>query len=67
YSRNRGLFAGVSLEGSSLRQDKGSNEKLYGRKVSATRILREGGVQVPEAGRGLVNTLNMHSPRNLSE
>jgi len=67
YSRNRGLFAGVSLEGSSLRQDKGSNEKLYGRKVSATRILREGAVQVPEAGRSLVNTLNTHSPRNLSE
>ncbi len=67
YSRNRGLFAGVSLEGSSLRQDKGSNENLYGRKVSATRILREGAVQVPEAGRGLVNTLNTHSPRNLSE
>ena len=42
YSRNRGLFAGVSLEGSSLRQDKGANERVYGRKVSATRILREG-------------------------
>jgi len=67
YSRNRGLFAGVSLEGSSLRQDKGANEKVYGRKVSATRILREGAVQVPEAGRTLVNSLNTHSPRNLSE
>lgn len=67
YSRNRGLFAGVSLEGSSLRQDKGSNEKVYGRKVSAQQILRDGAVQVPEAGRALVNTLNKHSPRNLSE
>jgi len=67
YSRNRGLFAGVSLEGSSLRQDKGANENVYGHKVSATRILREGAVQVPESGRGLVNTLNTHSPRNLSE
>jgi len=67
YSRNRGLFAGVSLEGSSLRQDKGANEKLYGRKVSAQRILREGAVPVPESGRTLVNNLNTHSPRNLSE
>jgi len=67
YSRNRGLFAGVSLEGSSLRQDKGANEKVYGRKVSAQRILREGAVPVPESGRTLVNSLNTHSPRNLSE
>jgi lipid-binding SYLF domain-containing protein len=67
YSRNRGLFAGVSLEGSSLRPDKGSNEKIYGRKVNAREILREGAVAVPEAGRDLVNTLNTHSPRNLSE
>ena len=67
YSRNRGLFAGVSLEGSSLRPDKGANENLYGRKVSAQRILREGAVPVPESGRTLVNSLNTHSPRNLSE
>ncbi|MGH9788544.1 MAG: lipid-binding SYLF domain-containing protein [Candidatus Acidiferrales bacterium] len=67
YSRNRGLFAGVSLEGSSLRQDKGANENLYGRKVSAQRILREGAVQVPASGRTLVDSLNRHSPRNLSE
>jgi lipid-binding SYLF domain-containing protein len=67
YSRNRGLFAGVSLEGSSLRPDKGSNEKIYGRNFTARQILREGTVAVPEAGRGLVNTLNTHSPRNLSE
>ncbi len=67
YSRNRGLFAGVSLEGSSLRPDKGSNEKIYGGKVNARRILREGAVSVPESGRPLVNTLNTHSPRNLSE
>jgi len=67
YSRNRGLFAGVSLEGSSLRQDKGANKKLYGSNVSAQRILREGAVQVPESGRALVNSLNKHSPRNLSD
>jgi lipid-binding SYLF domain-containing protein len=67
YSRNRGLFAGVSLEGSSLRPDKGSNKSIYGRSVNAREILREGAVSVPESGRALVNTLNTHSPRNLSE
>jgi lipid-binding SYLF domain-containing protein len=67
YSRNRGLFAGVSLEGSSLRPDKGANKKLYGRNVNVRQILREGSVSVPESGRPLVNSLNTHSPRNLSE
>src|SRR5215469_8617708 len=42
YSRARGLFAGVSLEGSTLRQDNGANEKLYGRKLSAEEIVRGG-------------------------
>ncbi len=67
YSRNRGLFAGVSLEGSSLRPDKGANKNLYGRSVNTRRVLREGAVAVPESGRPLVSTLNTHSPRNLSE
>src|SRR5213594_2705634 len=43
YSRSRGLFAGVSLEGSTLRPDNGSNETLYGKKVSAENIIRKGG------------------------
>src|SRR5438309_6892175 len=49
YSRSRGLFAGVSLEGSTLRQDNSANEKLYGRKVTAKEILREGKVGMPAA------------------
>jgi len=40
YSRNKGLFAGVSLEGSTLRSDGGANENLYGRKLSAKEIIR---------------------------
>jgi lipid-binding SYLF domain-containing protein len=67
YSRSRGLFAGVSLEGSSLRQDKDSNEAVYGRPLSAKRILREGKVPVPKDAEELVSFLNRHSPKNLSQ
>ncbi len=67
YSRSRGLFAGVSLEGSTLRQDNGANRKLYGRELSARNIVREADVGIPAAGQLMVSTLNQHSPRNLSE
>jgi lipid-binding SYLF domain-containing protein len=67
YSRSRGLFAGISLEGSTLRQDNSANEKLYGRKVTAREIVREHRVGVPGAGQQLVSLLNHHSPRNRSD
>src|SRR3982075_3205175 len=67
YSRNKGLFAGVSLEGSTLRSDGGANEKLYGRKLSAKEIIREGKVGVPAAARELDSLLDSKSPRNNSE
>jgi lipid-binding SYLF domain-containing protein len=67
YSRSRGLFAGVSLEGSTLRQDNGANKKLYGRSLTARNIVRETEVGVPAAGQLLVSILTQHSPRNLSE
>ena len=67
YSRSRGLFAGVSLEGSTLRQDNRANRKLYGREVSARNIVRQGGVGAPAAGQLMVSVLNQHSPRNLSD
>ncbi len=67
YSRSRGLFAGISLEGSTLRQDNGANEKLYGRKLSAKEIVREGKVGVPAAGHELVALLDQHSPKNKSD
>src|SRR5690348_7587611 len=67
YSRSRGLFAGVSLEGSTLRPDNRANEKLYGRKLKVKEILRLGKVGVPSSGQELVAVLNKHSPRNLSD
>jgi len=67
YSRSRGLFAGVSLEGSSLRQDNGSNESLYGKKVSAEEIVRKGAVAVPPSGQEMIALLNKKSPKNLSD
>jgi lipid-binding SYLF domain-containing protein len=67
YSRARGLFAGVSLEGSSLRPDNGANEKVYGKKLTGTQIVREGAVPVTPAGQKLVSLLNKHSPKNLSD
>jgi lipid-binding SYLF domain-containing protein len=66
YSRARGLFAGVSLEGSTLRPDSSANRNLYGREVSAKDIIRGGKVGVPGAGRRLVSLLNQKSPRNRS-
>lgn len=67
YSRSRGLFAGISLEGSTLRQDNKGNEALYGRKISARQIVRERRVGVPGCGQQLVSLLDHHSPRNLSD
>jgi lipid-binding SYLF domain-containing protein len=67
YSRNKGLFAGVSLEGSTLRSDGGANENLYGRKLSAKQIIREGKVGIPACAHELVSRLDAKSPRNKSE
>ena len=67
YSRSRGLFAGVSLEGSTLRPDNRANEKLYGSKVSAKDIVRMGKVGSPGAAGELISLLNTHSPRNQSD
>lgn len=67
YSRSRGLFAGVSLEGSTLRPDNGANEKLYGKKLTAKEILREGKVGTPAAGHELDAVLQKASPKNLSD
>jgi len=67
YSRNKGLFAGISLEGSTLRSDGSANEKLYGRKLSAKEIIRGGKVGVPASAHQLVSLLDSKSPRNNSE
>ena len=67
YSRSRGLFAGISLEGSTLRSDGSANKKLYGRELSAKEIVREGKAGVPASGRELISLLNKKSPKNQSD
>jgi lipid-binding SYLF domain-containing protein len=67
YSRSRGLFAGISLEGSTLRSDGSANRKLYGRDLGAKEIVREAKVGVPASGRELVSLLNKLSPKNESD
>ena len=67
YSRSRGLFAGVSLEGSSLRPDGDANEKLYGKKLTGEDIVRKGMVPVPPSGQKLVALLQKKSPKNESD
>jgi lipid-binding SYLF domain-containing protein len=67
YSRSRGLFAGISLEGSTLRSDGDANENLYGRKVSARDIVKSGSVPLPSSARALVQVLTRQSPKNLSD
>src|SRR3974377_505345 len=66
YSRNKGLFAGVSLEGSTLRSDGSANEKLYGRKLSAKEIIRDGKVGIPACAHEVVAELDKKSPVNKS-
>jgi SH3 domain-containing YSC84-like protein 1 len=65
YSRSRGLFAGVSLEGSTLRPDNDANTLVYGSKLDARDIVK-GNVAVPSAAKPMVDVLNARSPRNLS-
>jgi SH3 domain-containing YSC84-like protein 1 len=67
YSRNRGLFAGISLEGSTLRSDGSANEKLYGRKLTAKEIIRGGKVGIPACAQELVSLLDAKSPINKSD
>jgi SH3 domain-containing YSC84-like protein 1 len=67
YSRSRGVFAGVSLEGSTLRPDDDASEQVYGRAIKAKDIVRSERMAVPATGRHLVNTLQKSAPRNESE
>ena len=67
YSRSRGLFAGVSLEGSTLRPDDDASADVYGHPIKAKDIVRGKKTGVPETGRHLVNVLQKSAPRNESE
>ncbi|MGC2888641.1 MAG: lipid-binding SYLF domain-containing protein [Candidatus Acidiferrum sp.] len=66
YSRSRGLFAGVSLAGSTLRPDNDGNERIYGKGITAKEIVINSSVHAPASARLLVSTLNKRSPRNRS-
>lgn len=67
YSRARGLFAGISLTGSTLRPDNDANTRVYGKKMDAKDIALHGKAAVPSSAKLLVQTLNQHSPKNLSK
>ena len=67
YSRSRGLFAGVSLEGSTLRPDDDATAEVYGRKLTAREIVLGGKVRTPASGRHLVAVLQKNAPRNESK
>lgn len=67
YSRSRGLFAGISLEGSTVRPDSDANERVYGKKLSAEEIIFKGAVAVPPPAQKLVGYLNRKSPKNTSD
>jgi lipid-binding SYLF domain-containing protein len=67
YSRAKGAFAGVSLEGSTLRPDNDANKDLYGKKVEAKAIVMEGAVPAPASASTLISTLDKASPVNKSK
>ena len=67
YSRARGLFAGISLEGSTIRPDDEASEQVYGHAIKAKQIVRGEHTGVPGTGRHLVNVLQKSAPTNESE
>jgi SH3 domain-containing YSC84-like protein 1 len=66
YSRSRGLFAGISLEGSTLRPDNDGNERLYGKGTTAKDIVINSAIRPPASAQLLLATLNKKSPKNKS-
>jgi lipid-binding SYLF domain-containing protein len=67
YSRARGLFAGISLTGSTMRADNDANKSLYGKEVSASDIVFKGAVTAPPSAQLLLSTLDKKSPVNKSK
>ena len=66
WSRARGIFGGVSLEGSTMRSDDGANKDLYGKELSAKDIVRGGKVHTPADGQPLIGLLHKTSPKHIS-
>lgn len=67
YSRARGLFAGISLAGSTLRPDNDANKALYGKDLTAQQIVFDHAVPPPPSAHLLISTLDHRSPKNLSK
>jgi len=63
YSRARGVFAGISLDGSTLRPDEGANRKLYGSSTKAATIITESDASAPSAAHDLISALQNSSPQ----
>jgi lipid-binding SYLF domain-containing protein len=66
YSRARGAFAGISLEGSTIRPDKGANKQIYGREVPAREIVLSRHVTIPPAAAKMISTLDAKTPKHKS-
>lgn len=64
WSRAKGVFAGISLEGANLQSDPAANQEIYGRKYSARAIVREGRVRATPGGQEFISVLQQHSPKN---
>ena len=67
YSRSKGLFAGLSLEGSTMRSDDGANKALYGKELSAKEIVRQGKVRAPASASRLLAVLGRASPKHVAK
>jgi SH3 domain-containing YSC84-like protein 1 len=65
WSRNRGVFAGISLAGSTLRSDDDANKNLYGKDLNAKQIILQGEAKTPASGKALISLLNRTSPKHL--
>jgi SH3 domain-containing YSC84-like protein 1 len=64
YSRARGAFVGISLEGSTIRPDNGANKQIYGQEVPARQIVLSGEIAPPPSARGLISTLDSRTPKH---
>jgi lipid-binding SYLF domain-containing protein len=67
YSRARGVFAGISLEGSTLRPDNDANKRVYGKTISAEDIITESRLRAPESAHLLLSRLQKASPHRAKD
>jgi lipid-binding SYLF domain-containing protein len=67
WSRTRGIFVGISLEGAIVSQDKDANLDLYGKRVTPKGLLLKPGQKIPPEAKGFVDALDKLSPRNASD